>query len=365
MNTPFGPRFIVLVWVAAQLGACGLFASQEQAAPTEAVTSNPLVATELQAGGGTRDWVTPTWQDTVEVGEVPARILAAPGSHVEVRAPSPGRLLSLSVTPGDKVEPGTELARLICPELALADAAARTARERIEALSNRRAHLEQLRSEGLTKAADLVQLDLEITLARGEQARSQAILAAAGTKPVRPDGLVVLRSTLAGIVTRTALATGVYLRPEDGAIVAISKAEGTRVEAILPTTHLETVSAVLRAAGQADRPLTFISHASVEHPGVPSLLAWYEITDGQAVALSRPVKVRLSTNSRTRCVPTRAVVSRGGETAVVWRVAQGSAQRSPIRVVTARDNQVCFDGELPPEAEVSLRPELLEATDGH
>jgi cobalt-zinc-cadmium efflux system membrane fusion protein len=159
---------------------------------------------------------------------LPGRVEFAPGAEAVVDAPLPGAVLQVHVGPGSPVRAGSPLVTLRSPDGAAARAtvdaaaaaadAARAAAERDRALFER----------GYVARSRLDITQAEARRAEAELRAARARLAAYGSPG--PDGRVVVRSPVAGVVTRLTTSPGQVLHEEDQEVAAVSDA--SRVELV-------------------------------------------------------------------------------------------------------------------------------------
>lgn len=160
--------------------------------------------------------------------KLPGRVAFAPGAEASVDAPLPGSVVRVHVGAGDGVSIGTPLATLRSAEgagsRAMVDAAAAAAQAALAA---------ERRDRQLFEQGWIAEARLEITAA--EARRAEAELRAARARvgaygAPGSDGLVVVRSPIAGIVTRVSAAPGQFLHEEALQVAAVADAQ--RVELV-------------------------------------------------------------------------------------------------------------------------------------
>lgn len=160
--------------------------------------------------------------------KLPGRVGFAPGAEASVDAPLPGSVVRVHVGPGDRVSAGSPLATLRSVEgagsRATVDAAAAGAQAALAA---------ERRDRQLFEQGWIAEARLEITAA--EARRAEAELRAARARvgaygAPGADGLVVVRSPIAGIVTRVSAAPGQFLHEEALQVAAV--ADGRRIELV-------------------------------------------------------------------------------------------------------------------------------------
>lgn len=172
--------------------------------------------------------------------KLPGRVAFAPGAEASIDAPLAGSVVRVHVGPGDRVSVGSPIATLRSAEgagsRATVDAAAASAQAAVAAERRDR----QLFEQGWIAQA---RLDITAAEARRAEAELRAARARVGAYGAPgTDGSVVVRSPLAGIVTRISAAPGQFLHEEAPQIAAV--ADGRRVELVLDAPPL--AAAVLR-----------------------------------------------------------------------------------------------------------------------
>lgn len=157
---------------------------------------------------------------------LPGRVEVAPGAEAVVDAPLPGSVVAVHVGPGARVSRNAPLVTLRSPEgagaRATVDAAAAAAAAASAAADRDRSLFER----GYVARSRLDITEAEERRAEAELRAARARLAAYGSPG--PDGLVVVRSPIAGVVTRLTTSPGQLLRSEDqevGAVSDVSRAE--------------------------------------------------------------------------------------------------------------------------------------------
>lgn len=156
------------------------------------------------------------------------RVDFAPGAEAVVDAPLPGAVVRVHVGVGSRVSVGTPLATLRSPEGAASRATADAAQASAEA-----ARAAERRDRTLFERGYVARARLDITEA--ETRRAEAELRAARARSSAygapgADGLVVVRSSVVGVVTRLTTAPGQVLHEEDQEVAAI--ADASRIELV-------------------------------------------------------------------------------------------------------------------------------------
>ena len=153
---------------------------------------------------------------------LPGRVGFAPGAEASVDAPLPGSVVRVHVGPGDRVSAGSPLATLRSADgagsRATVDAAAASADAALAAERRDRRLFEQ----GWIAAARLEITAAQARRAEAELRAARARLGAQGAPGA--DGLVVVRSPIAGVVTRVSAAPGQFLHEEALQVAAVADA---------------------------------------------------------------------------------------------------------------------------------------------
>ncbi len=153
---------------------------------------------------------------------LPGRIAFAPGAEAVVDAPLPGQVMRVHAGVGERVSAGSPLVTLRSPEGAASRATTEAAEASAEAA---RAALRRDRSlfeQGYVARARLDITEAEARRAEAELRAARARVGAYGTPGA--DGLVVVRSPVAGVVTRMTTAPGQVLHEEDQEVAAVADA---------------------------------------------------------------------------------------------------------------------------------------------
>ncbi|WP_235561400.1 efflux RND transporter periplasmic adaptor subunit [Brevundimonas sp. Root1279] len=191
-------------------GADGFVALSPEAAARAGVA---VVA--IQRGGGTEL-------------KLPGRVAFAPGAEAAVDAPLPGAVLRVHVGLGDRVAAGSPLVTLRSPEGAASRATVDAAAAAAEA-----ARAAERRDRALFEQGWVAQARVDVSAA--EARRAEAELRAARARvgaygAPGADGLTVVRSPMAGVVTRLSAAPGQVLHEEALQVAAV--ADAARVELV-------------------------------------------------------------------------------------------------------------------------------------
>lgn len=183
------------------------------ALPAEAAAEAGIEIVTIQRGGG------------AEL-KLPGRVAFAPGAEASVDAPLAGTVIRIHAGPGDRVAAGQPLVTLRSPEGAASRATVDAAVAALET-----AQAAERRDRTLFEQGWIAQARLDVTAAEARRAEAElraarARLGAYGAPG--PDGLVVVRSPLAGVVTRMSATPGQFLHEE--ALQVATVADPRRVE---------------------------------------------------------------------------------------------------------------------------------------
>ena len=180
--------------------------------PQEAARAGVSVVT-VQRGGG------------AEL-KLPGRVAFAPGAEAAVDAPLGGAVVRVHVGLGDRVAAGSPLITVLSPDGAASRADADAAGATVEA-----ARAAERRDRTLFEQGWVSQARLDVTAAETRRAEAQHRAARARVGAFGApgsDGLTVVRSPIAGVVTRLSAAPGQVLHEEALQVAAV--ADPGRVE---------------------------------------------------------------------------------------------------------------------------------------
>lgn len=281
------------------------------------------------------------------VSVLPAQVVLDENRTVRVFSPVTGRIRSLDAAPGDVVAAGAALAHIISAD------AAQAASDRIktDAVASQTtaalARAEDLFAHHVIAQKELEQARSDAAQARAESARATQRAMQLGDATI--DGPYVLRASLGGVVVDRAVNPGAEVRPD-------------------ATTPLFTISSMeslwlTAAAPQRDLPylhrgahLVFTTDAA---PGrrFDATVTW---VGDQLDPVTRTVTLRAELSNRDRAlralvvgdarlfasdstahavVPSRSLVTRGGETVVFVEHGKGRFER---RLVKTGDDDGTF-----------------------
>ena len=182
--------------------------------PAQAAEAGVTVVA-LQRGGGTEL-------------KLPGRVAFAPGAEAAVDAPLAGAVARVHVGLGDRVSAGSPLVTLRSPDGAASRATADAASASADAARAAETRDRSLFDQGWVSRA---RLDITAAEARRAEAELRAARARVGAYGAPgADGMTVVRSPIAGVVTRISAAPGQVLHEEALQIAAV--ADPRRVELV-------------------------------------------------------------------------------------------------------------------------------------
>lgn len=159
---------------------------------------------------------------------LPGRVEFAPGAEATVDAPLPGAVVRVHVGPGSRVSAGSPLVTLRSPEGAASRAVVDSAVAALEAAQAAERRDRDLFGRGYVARARLEITEAEARRAEAEVRAARARVSAYGSPGA--DGLVIVRSPIAGVVTRLTTTPGQVLHEEDQEVAAV--ADSRRVELV-------------------------------------------------------------------------------------------------------------------------------------
>lgn len=276
-----------------------------------------------------------------------------------VYTPFAGKVLTISVRPGDTVKQGQALAALAAPELGSAQAEARKAEQDYALGQKNLARVQELYTAGVAPAKDLQMAQAEEARAASERARALGKLKTYGTAAKDVDQRYVLRSPVSGVVVERQLNPGQELRPDaspQGGLFVIS--DPGQLWFVLDVAEISLgavrpgLQVQLAASALGDERVTGrITHVA-------------DVVDPQ----TRTVKVRGSVSNKERrlkaemfitaelkapaseglLVPTRAIYLRGEQHYVFIDAGGKRYQRRAVRIGPVSDgHQVVLEGLAP------------------
>lgn len=226
--------------------------SKPEAGPARSSLPSPWVAARAPSG--------------LSLLEAPAEVLAAPGSVGVVAPPATARVTKVYVRAGERVDKGARVVEVLMPELVTAAGNLGAATTRIEAYRARKQQLEQLRAEGLARAAELADVVTKLAEARADQQGAEARLAGGGLdaraaqRLLSDGGALALTSPVAGVVVEIDAVVGEQREP-GRPFARIAGGGDTRIAARLAHAPPSGARFQFQSASGEKVPLTFISEA--------------------------------------------------------------------------------------------------------
>ena len=288
--------------------------------PADAAAAGVTVVT-LQRGGG------------AEL-KLPGRVAFAPGAEAAVDAPLGGAVVRVHVGLGDRVSAGSPLITVRSPEGAASRATVDAASASADAARAAETRDRSLFDQGWVSRA---RLDITATEARRAEAELRAARARVGAYGAPgADGMTVVRSPIAGIVTRLSAAPGQVLHEEALQVAAV--ADPRRVELVFEAPP--SAAALLSVGDRLESTLAGSSAVSgVVTAIAPANEAGVVIVrarpDGAVPPAGSVLSARITAGVGTGAfvVPLDAVQTIGGVASVFIAEAEGFRARP---VVTGR-----------------------------
>jgi cobalt-zinc-cadmium efflux system membrane fusion protein len=179
---------------------------------------------------------------------LPGRVAFAPGAEAVVDAPLPGQVVRVHVGVGERVSAGSPLVTLRSPEGAASRATTDAAAASADAARAAAGRDQTLFERGFVARSRLDITQAEARRAEAELRASRARVAAYGSPG--PDGMVVVRSPIAGVVTRLTTAPGQVLHEEDQEVAAVADAGKLELQFEAPPAAAGLLSIGAPVSGQ-------------------------------------------------------------------------------------------------------------------
>lgn len=302
--------------------ACGAPAGAPEASHAAPAASAP----EPAAPSSTHTWLAPRRPESATALELAAELVPAERARAELTMPLSGRILDVRVAPGDRVRAGQPLMVVALPEASVAYAALARAESGRALVDARRARVAELEREGLSRTAELMELDAERVRLTGELATARAILVGAGLDPTKPEGdTTTLRASIDGVITVVSAVRGQYRRPEDGALLVLHAGATRRVQATLPEPPPPGARFVWVVPGSPDVELTWLSSVARVGEGRVGITAWLESPPDQPLGHGRAgrLELHLPATADAHVVPATALLRESGRARLRVRSAAG------------------------------------------
>jgi membrane fusion protein, heavy metal efflux system len=275
---------------------------------------------------------------------------------VRVFPPLAGRVLSISVRPGDAVRAGQTLALVSAPELGQTQAEARKAEQDRSLAQKSLARVQELHSAGVAPAKDLQTAQADLARAESELARTSARLGLYGARGGSVDQQFALRTPISGVVVERNLNPGQELRSDqNGDKAPFVVSDPTRLWFVLDVAEADI--GVLKVGEQVSLRSPLLGDATA----TGRIVHIADSVDPQ----SRTVKVRGTVENKDRrlkaemyvtaevktglapgmVVPAKAVYLRGDRNFVFVETAPAAFTRKPVTLGTAfNGSQVVLKG---------------------
>jgi len=315
----------------------------------EAAAQAGVTLTEVTRGGGAELLL-------------PGRVEFAPGAEAVVDAPLPGAVVRVHVGVGSRVAAGSALATLRSPEGAASRATTDAAQAEAEAARAAERRDRDLFERGYVARARLDITEAEARRAEAELRAARARVAAYGAPGA--DGLVVVRSPIAGVVTRLTTRAGQVLHEEDQEVAAV--ADAARVEMVFEAppaaSTLLAVGDVVRVRDASGQVMSGVvtAIAPVNASGVVTIRAR---PDGAPPPAGTVLSARIASGVATGAlvVPGEAIQTVEGRPSVFVVEGRGFRARSVVTGRTADGRTEILSGLTGGERIAGVGAFLLKA----
>ena len=348
-----------------------------------AAASAPVAANEVRidTASGKLAYIRaerPTLRREREIVALPAQVAMNEDRTVRVLTPVAGRVATLDAAQGDEVARGAPLAHIASPDVAQAasdyakaqamDAQARAAVARVQDLFEH--HVAALK--------DLEQARTDARQAEAELARARSRLTTLGADTAAFSSQYILRAPIAGVVVERTVNPGAEVRPDvPTPLFTITSLDVVWLTASVYQRDLASVHCGVALRFTTDAVPNRAFDATVSYVAgtldPQTRTALVRATMPNPDHALRPLEVGTAhllapTTSPLLVVPTRALVTHGGDTVVYVELAPGRYVRRPVTVgeddgVTAvilsgisLADRVVVDGSLLLEGEAARAP---------
>jgi cobalt-zinc-cadmium efflux system membrane fusion protein len=267
---------------------------------------------------------------------LPGRVAFAPGAEAVVDAPLPGQVVRVHVGVGERVSAGSALVTLRSPEGAASRATTDAAAASADAARAAAARDRTLFQRGYVARSRLDITEAEARRAEAELRAARARVAAWGAPGA--DGMVVVRSPVAGVVTRLTTAPGQVLHEEDQEVAAVADARRLELEFEAPPAAAALLKVGAPVSGQtADGRAIAGIVTAIAPAGQTGVVVIRARIEGEAPPAGTVISARLSSPGGAGggglTVPTDAVQTVDGKASIF--VMEGAGFRARP-VVTGR-----------------------------
>ena len=293
---------------------------------------------------------------------LPGRVEFAPGAEAVVDAPLPGAVVRVHVGVGSPVSARSPLVTLRSPEGAASRATTDAAAASADAARAAERRDRDLFERGYVARARLDITEAEARRAEAELRAARARVAAHGAPG--PDGLVVVRSPIAGVVTRLNTSAGQVLHEEDQEVASVANAR--RVEMVFEAPPAASTALAIGdpvkvrdAMGQSHAGVV-TAIAPVNAAGVVTIRARVE---GVPPPAGTVLSARISSGAATSgpLVPSEAIQTVEGKASVFVVEAQGFRARPVVTGRTADGQTEIISGLTGTERVAGAGAFLLKA----
>jgi membrane fusion protein, heavy metal efflux system len=304
----------------------------------------------------------------VDEFELPAKIEAVPTRLARIALPAPGRVRSVSVTPGDRVRQGQLLVTVDTPEISQLQSARRQAqadvRQRESAVAKAEADVSRTRDllanraiaqkDVLVAETDLAAAGAALDQARATEDDVTRRLRLFGVDPEQSDALATVRSPLTGEIVELTIAPGDYRTDTTAPVLTVADLTRVWITAAVPEGALAQVQAgqpvTVTTSAYPDRPFEgrVTRIAGTLDPETRTVPLIVEL--GNPQRLLKPgmfARVRYAGPARrVVTVPAGAIVQDERRTSVFVERAHGEFERRDVVPGPRRDNLVVITSGL-------------------
>lgn len=337
-----------VVALPALLLACGPSDTADAPMPSLSVTETGTIVLQADSPMLQRLSVETVSARSIPTSSVraPARLVMDPEQSANIRLPVPGRISSIEVRIGDRVD---ENQRLMTVDSADAGEAISAYRQASAAARRAKQDLERARDLQRIDAIprrELLEAETELEFAEAELAHAERLLNVLGLAPDAADQPLALLSPLAGRVLDIAVSRGEFVADDEEPVAVVSDlsrllAVATVSENRLRNLSVETeVELTLSAfpgetfTGQVRR----ISDALDEETRGVNVFVEIDNPDGLLRPAMFGTLVLSSPSVETPVVPIGTVVYQGNRAMVLVETATGEFEPREVRVGSRRDD---------------------------
>ncbi len=328
---------VVLLSCAIVLAGCGA-KPQADEQPVAKKTEEIVIAADSPKLGAIASDSVRTVHDRV-VSVLPAQVVLDESRTVRVFSPVTGRIRTLDASAGDVVAVGAPLAHIVSADAAQA-ASDQIKADAIVAQTNAAlTRAEDLFAHHVIAQKDLEQARSDAAQARAESARAHQRSTQLGDAAI--DGPYVLRAPIGGVVVERLANPGAEVRPDAATqLFTISSLESLWLTAAAPQRDLPSVhrgsklvfttdaapgrrfeATVTWVSDQLD-PATRTATLRAELPNADHALRALVVGDARLLAADATPHL---------VIPSRALVTRGGETVVFVEHSKGHYERRLVK----------------------------------